>query len=204
MNYAMGRLVAMACGVVLAASFSTAHATLTIVNAGFEGPGDTPWVLDPVANVKIDSSDAHSGLSSLLFQKIASIDNSLVLGTATNSFVEVVGDDTYSLEFWLKGVKPSSFGVSIDAIDLAVLAGTTDSNGWTPYSIAGLLLSDDTHELLFSVEGNSFDLRVDDIAFTLDVVCTVNCPTVPEPGTLLLVGAAMIAGGAVRRRRMQA
>lgn len=99
------------------------------------------------------------------------------------------------------------------------LSAGNEVSGWTPYTTT-IILPDADVALLFSVDtsgvgGGSapFNFNVDDVTFvsTADCVrdptlpgCSANGGgTVPEPGSLFLVGAAL-AGLAIVRRKKQA
>lgn len=189
-----------------------------------------PWVFsDPNVNANNPVSTALKVVSpgrtsskALQFKSV--IETNLFSGTAKQDFtIDINGNDDsgyYLFEFWTKADPFSIFSVSLTAAGLngrdeylpsisAFSKGEAD--GWTSYSaVIGSLDNDFTLEFTFGAAQTRTPVTflLDDVSFTACPSlaspdnCLVMAPpgTVPEPGTLFLVGAALAAGAAVRRK----
>lgn len=163
-------------------------------NGNFETSSSSlaPWSNGGAAS---QTSGGRNGSGNAV--QFASTDSSGGVGYLFQTFAGLA-NGTYDLQFWLNGTPPageflvektvtgSAFGIT--------LTKDQEVGGWTPYF--GSFDGDGGFDLLFSVDSTSpFNFKLDDVSLTLR-----SGNNVPEPGSLLLVGAAL-AGVAVARRR---
>jgi Carbohydrate binding domain/PEP-CTERM motif len=168
-----------------------------VVNPGFES-GDASW--NPSGNAGATAAAAR--LPSSLGMEFQSAPDDR-MGTVSQSF-SLVSGETYTLDFYLKGnigAATISFGSSFIA-DLLIDLDPPGQDGWQFYTGSFTALTDATQSLLFSFNDTqgAGSLFLDDV----NLACIDNCSTrinVPEPGSLLLVGAALSALAVYRRRR---
>lgn len=189
---------------VLAAAGSLASAFPVNVNLvgnpGFES-GDAPW--SPMGNAEVDGAAARSGNLGMFFRP-NSTDGST--GMASQSFM-LLSTETYTLDFYLKG-NINALAITFNGIGLASFLDTLDidppdASDWVFYT--GTFSGKTGGELKFNFDAGSTTasgLFLDDV----NLACIDNCSDtngnpMPEPGSLLLVGAALSALAVFRRRR---
>ena len=112
----------------------------------------------------------------------------------------------YDILFWLKDGTGNTLSVlwGTDILSLGVFSIGAKLNGFTPYSItrpatgASTLLEFDFDFTRATTTSTAFldSVSVDQGACSVGQVCAV-----PEPGSLLLVGAALAAGAAASRKK---
>lgn len=227
MKLEITRLTKWMLAIAVTAAMPLAHAFATFSNGGFEA-GDSPWTFAPAAVVGITPATGNITPGHSLHFKDAVVGNDLhrtFSGSATQTFTfDGTEAGNYHFEFWTKGRLPSQpstvpllspFVVSI--VDFAALSftlgsGSANPGGWTPY-FGNVELNVGDHTLSFMVDasalgGTAFDFNIDDVSFTknptfcdpANPACGGGPGNVPEPGTLFLLGAALAAGAAVRRK----
>ena len=133
-------------------------------------------------------------------------------GFATQDFF-VFGNEAgnYLFQFSTSGSVPTQLNVAL--LDLGtsqdLVSGLTNGtavSGWTPHYAVVSLDADLSLRFSLDTQRVPFSFFIDDVGFTRCDPNAASCipggPTnnTPEPGTLLLVGAALAAGAAVRRK----
>lgn len=179
----------------------SAPASAGLTNGNFDG---SPLTWSLFGDAFLDKSgNARSGANSILFPG----SDGNAVGRVSQQ-VSALAAGSYELELWLQGdinevyafygVAGTGFGTSIGPIE--VFAGVQDGL-WTSYT-ATLTLPVDPM-LFLSIDGGE-NFRLDDVSLTLNQTCTgPDCGNkVPEPGSLLLVGAALAGVAVARRRKM--
>lgn len=201
MKLGMKTLVACIGALSIAALVPFAHAAPIVTNGGFEA-GNPPWGPTGDASVvSVSDTPAHParlGLQSMGF--VPSPDpSSFHSGTASQSVTGLNSLSTYQLDFYLNG-DTTGFGFSFGPFSsLAGLSFEPDPDvdpAWTHYF--GTFDSISSGTLLFT-SGAGAEVFLDDVS--INCVGTCSGTNVPEPGTLLLVGAALAAAATVRRRK---
>ncbi len=168
---------------------SAAHANL-VKNGGFETGDFTGWTLTNDTNSFVFGSDPgtsyvpHSGNYEALLGAYGSD------GILSQTISDTAGQ-TMTLTYWLAsdGNAPSDFSASWDG---KVIADSVLTNivqqGYIEYSFRVTGTGSDT--LSFNERNDFGFLSLDDVSLS-----------VPEPGTLGLLGAALIGLGAMSRRK---
>ncbi len=165
-----------------------------VTNGGFETGHFSPWTQsgDLSSNV-VSSSNAHSGTYEALFE------THLNLGSITQTLVTIPGQ-TYELSFWLRHGSGSDSSepdnqwlVSWGGAQLDGKVGA-QSFDWTQY-VHDVVASGSATDLSFGFYDPVARYILDDIN-----VIPKNNDT-PEPASMLLVGASLVALGLLCRRR---
>ena len=197
-----------------AAMAPLAHAAPNLViNPGFENQVGSPFgfdnwtTTDGLGNVSSSTEPVHSGLLSARFpyDTIGAFDLVPTIIAQTPDLTLTSGT-VYDVEFWLNFITLGDFSAKLDGQELITLltGDTPGAGGWAKYH-GQLTASGGPGTLAFSWSGSdpnctsSANGRGDCSIFLDDV--SVSAAQVPEPGTLLLVGAALAASAMVRRRK---
>lgn len=203
-------LVRWVSAVVLTIAGSVAHANL-VKNPGFES-GESFW--SPVGNATEVDDAAHTGGLGLHF-----VAKEQPTGSVRQLFTLVSTED-YALKFFLKG-SLAALSITFDGLPFDKLFEprsdpesfddpVTGDEIFTDWFIYTALIKGSTGGLLLFAHDASSpsggDLFLDDVS----LVCTPGTGTcddgggnhVPEPGSLLLVGAALSALAVYRRRKV--
>ncbi len=196
-------------------------AQASVVNGGFESDL-TGWTNLGGSVIVSDTATggiALGGFKSALFGTISYPDPNVPLQMFDSLSQGLSGLDataTYDFGFWVRcdlvGGAPCGDtdvfdvylgGVLInrDSLGNSILDVVGSSNGFDHY--LGTVKPGISGSAILDFQTNEYDNSVylDDVLFEL-AACNPNC-NVPEPGTLLLVGAALTAGAIVRRRRQR-
>ena len=171
----------------LAMTAAAAHANL-VTNGGFETGDLSGW--SQFGNTGFTGAAGspynHTGSFGAAFGPVGST------GGVSQSLATVAGA-TYTVNFWLynDGGTPNIFswawdGTTQAAPNLVNAAGF----GYTEYTF-NVTASGASTDLAFTFQQNPAYYGLDDVSVT----------QVPEPGTILLFGAALVAAGAARRRK---
>lgn len=176
-------------------------------NGNFEGTFGA-WAINTGTVLNTDGTvfqqtQFHGGSQSALFE------GDLGNGPQSlgQSITMLTPSTAYTFGFWAKCVlhaprsdnttdcSADNFEVTFDNSPFVYGAGTLDSGtGFTYFEAIFSTISGQTEvELIFtSTGGSDEDMFLDDVTLS----------NVPEPGSLLLVGAALTAGAIIRRRRV--
>lgn len=177
------------------------------VNGDFEH-GSPPHNWGRTGNANGVNTVVHGGSNSFGFTP----SGDAVTGSVSQS-VSLLHFEDYALSFFLKGNR-SALSVSFGGVILPITQFSDDDEAakdgdW--YQYLGLIGGSSGGEMLFSFSSNigGLPLYLDDVSISCVVSLTGDCTgvskdnnnDVPEPGSLLLVGAALASIAAVRRRK---
>jgi hypothetical protein len=178
------KLAAWAGAAAFALLTPLAHANF-VTNGGFETGDFSGWTQfgDTSFTAVSGGPAVHSGSFGAAFGPAAP-------GGISQLIATTAGVD-YVVDFWLQlddSATPNSFSWSWNGVTQAPVFVDAGAFGYTEFSavVTGAAGSS-TLEFTFLNENSFFDL--DDVS------------VVPEPGTLALMGVAMLAGGVARRRK---
>jgi hypothetical protein len=117
--------------------------------------------------------------------------------TLTQTFTALYSslDITFSLA--QRPTNQESLRVVFDGVDLTPTLLTPAGSSWNTYTLTASNLNSRSHTLTFVGVNNS---SISDSTLFIDNVSVNPSATVPEPGSLALVGAAFLGAGFVRRR----
>ena len=185
----VGGLVGMAVG--------PAGAVNLVGNGDFETGAFAPWTISDSTSITINAIAAGSGSFD------ASLGSSGKLGTMSQTLATVAGA-SYVVSFLLQNQDSTLGGGGVDLLNVSFGAatifnstGVLNGSGYNPYSFFVTATSNST--TLTVSEQN--DLSV----WNIDNISVVTSGTgVPEPGSAALMGAALLLGTMVMRRRQRA
>lgn len=210
--------VAQAANLVSNAGFETSGAGFPEVFTGWVDSGGTVVGINPSVVTATDPLIVHSDLQSAAILGVS-------VGTTESLKQQLTGlnsASSYTFGFWVKCTTQSR-AASCDTDIFDVFLGSVlinrDSGGINILSrVLSLAGSESGFDHYFGtvtpgIGGSAFldfqsteyskSVFLDDVLFEEVVACIGAACNVPEPGTLLLVGAALTAGAIVRRRRQR-
>ena len=176
-------------GALAIAALAPAALAGAFTNGGFEA-GDIPW--NPSGNAFVDGTTPRTGSLSLEFRLVEG-----TAGSASQAFDGLGSLSSYHVSFYIKG-DATGFVFTVDGLTKSLLANAASFT-----LVDGDFLADaaGAATMSLSIAGATGNLFVDDISITQNCSPANPCNNVPEPGSLLLVGAALAAGALVRRRK---
>lgn len=185
-----------------------AHADPVVTrNGGFEIAGSAPF---PVAdwtladNAEKSGDEQHGGQFSI---RLFTTGDSGDAGTGSVlQNVTLFDFEEYYFEFYLMGARNMVTATIGGAVADFFSVSDDDQDGWWMYQ--GFITNSTAGDLKFSFNSTSAaEAYVDDVLLMCVESLTGNCTgvpignNVPEPGSLLLVGAALASMAAIRRRK---
>ena len=176
------------CGIGLAALVPFANAT-PLTNGGFE-PDLTGWTPSFVSCDVSPQTIAHGGSGSAGLGC-----SSPGVATLSQTFDTSVPS---SLDFWLRlgvGTPLTDFSADLNGGGFSLDGFVAPVNGFSLYHSLGTLLPT-ANVLTFTFKRGTGETTLFSGVFIDDVA-----QSVPEPGTLMLVGAALACGALVRRKK---
>ena len=176
-------------GALAIAALAPTAMALPFTNGGFT-TGDAPW--NPSGNAFINDTMPRTGLLSLEFSF-----NDGTAGSVLQTFDGLGSLSSYHVSFYIKG-DATGFIFTVDGLTKSSLGKPTIFT-----LVDGDFFADagGAATMSLSIAGATGNLFVDDISITQNCSPANPCNNVPEPGSLLLVGAALAAGALVRRRK---
>lgn len=181
-----------------------------VANGTIDGNG-SPWDLSFGATFSPDDRGGSAGSGSILFPAVCTAaDGCKIDGFAFQTFAPLTNPAGYDFSFWAKGSLPSAFHADLwnGSTEISLLSGSAPVvGGWAHYSgvvADGNSSTEIDFGFLALLRGNVGDIFIDDVELVARqcVPGTRGCGNnVPEPGSLLLVGAALAAVATIRRRK---
>lgn len=179
-------------GALMCAMSMAAQANL-ITNGDFETDSFNGWSVSANATGVESSFDGFVAESGSYFAALGDTTNSFPYGTISQTLSTTAGQ-TYNLGYWLAsdGATPNYFDASWNGSIISSSALTNiPSSGYVHYQFTVTGTGSDT--LTFNEQNYHSYLALDNVSLTS------SSASVPEPGTLALLGLGL-AGMAVRRK----
>lgn len=192
---------------VVAVLAPSAHAGI-VTNGDFETGGLANWTSKLVTAPNTACGIAAASGTGLFGTTAAAFNCEGPDQASLRQTLQTTGGVAYDIEFWLKGGSGSTLQVHWGLVDLLLgdfSLGSTAVNGFQNYSVTQKAVGASTVlDFNFRFAGATSTAFLDNVSVDESVIGA--CPAgqacaVPEPGSLLLVGAALAAGAAASRKK---
>ena len=200
----------LSCAIALCSALAIGQAVAApiVTNGGFES-GLTGWTLsDPDGYIFTCGPNPNPCTNPAGFQQTGAPHSggvAVVMGDFSprtlSQALSTISGERYDISFWMANCpdraecKPNGMKVEFGGQTL-LPSQAFDSFGWTQFVFSNILATSNSSTLSFSGYNTPAFFMLDDIS-----VAQAALPSVPEPGTLMLVGLAGALGLAGGRRR---